>query len=762
MYGPPNSSTSGGKAGLRDAEFMGLIPRAVNEIFDLNARSRGETIDFKVYCSFVQIYNENLFDMLRDSSMVSPLSIREDKKEIYVQGLSEYHVQSVADTLQLLKIAEENRAIRETHMNQFSSRSHSIFQIYVEQKRLAEDGGEISYRAKFNLVDLAGSEKWNTKTHMRDAHIAEMTNINLSLHTLGKCISSLAQISILKEKEAAQREREHLKSQSSLDKSTSFLTLPPSGSATPSKSGTANTRPSTVQTSGSIHVPYRDSKLTRLLQDSLGGNARTFLIATVSPARINTEESISTLKFADRAKQVMVSAIVNETRPVDHALVKRLQQEVETLKVLLKKLMDQSASSAANGGGGGVSGISQSTNSLQLSASYSNLFNGGAVPNLSHSTTPQKLSKNNSSFNNSRDDFNSQNALERALNKEQTHSQHLTQKNETLIRELEELRESHSYLIQPTEASLILTTCTALTSQNDSLWTLVEGVQSVMKKFFKYLIEEDDMREKISASFDRLKDLKVAKQTQQGDVDSSVRLLELVARHKGSGGGGGGNNGESGSAGGGMTYAAQQNTVLPSMRQSQEHSLSHNQSLPQLSSSSQSNKQQHNHRYSDQDQTVFEHINNHNTNMLSHSQSVKNHHTASTNSTQQNPVTSSNQIGHNNSNSNNNISNAVNGIPSLSFRVRGSASGSAVSNTNNNSNNNNTHPGSVRSSSNNNWLQQSEEQEGEEERLERELKKAKKKAKKDQKLQQWTKEKEDRAAQELRLVEEEKRAMKDA
>jgi hypothetical protein len=122
---------------------------------------------------------------------------------------------------------------------------------------------------------------------MRDAHIAEMTNINLSLHTLGKCISSLAQISILKEKEAVQKEREHTRSQNSLDKSSSFLTLTPGSSGTPSKANTANanTRPSTVQTSASIHVPYRDSKLTRLLQDSLGGNARTFLIATVSPAR---------------------------------------------------------------------------------------------------------------------------------------------------------------------------------------------------------------------------------------------------------------------------------------------------------------------------------------------------------------------------------------------------------------------------------------------------------------------------------------------
>jgi len=223
--------------------------------------------------------------------MNTPLSIRDNNKEIYVQGLSEYNVKSVADTLQLLKIAEENRAIRETNMNMFSSRSHSIFQIQVEHKKVAEDGGEITYKAKFNLVDLAGSEKWNTKLHMRDEHIAEMTNINLSLHTLGKCISALAQASHKQshhresESRSATREREREasleRSMGSLDHSGSTagsmkdFPVPKSGRY----SGMANNKEPTM------HVPFRESKLTRLLQDSLGGNAKTFLIATVSPAR---------------------------------------------------------------------------------------------------------------------------------------------------------------------------------------------------------------------------------------------------------------------------------------------------------------------------------------------------------------------------------------------------------------------------------------------------------------------------------------------
>jgi kinesin family protein 3/17 len=226
--------------------------------------------------------------------MSNPLSIREDRKEIYVQGLSEYNVKSVADAMQLLKIAEDNRAIRETHMNLFSSRSHSIFQITIEHKKIADDGlGEVSYKAKFNLVDLAGSEKWNTKLYLREEHINEMTNINLSLHTLGKCISALAQISLKKNRDES-RSRKERDIESRLSSMT--LTRQPEGhtGSSLSENSLSTTGGASLSTSslgtksgrtGSMHVPYRESKLTRLLQDCLGGNAKTVLIATISPAR---------------------------------------------------------------------------------------------------------------------------------------------------------------------------------------------------------------------------------------------------------------------------------------------------------------------------------------------------------------------------------------------------------------------------------------------------------------------------------------------
>ena len=297
MFGPQDSyavtqSSYGGANHASLSNSAGVIPRSIVQIFKELGRKDLNITEVTVYVSFVQVYNEQLYDMLRDPRRSASLEIHEEPGVgIYVSGLSEYAVRNAGDCLKLVKMGEENRAIRETHMNTASSRSHSLFQIMVEQKRISAGAeGERVLKSKFNLVDLAGSEKWDTKkeSNMQNDHLSELTNINLSLYTLGRCIAALA-------KNAKSSKEDY-----ALD-----------------------------------HVPFRESKLTRLLQDSLGGNSKTMLIATLSPASDCLEETISTLRFADRAHQVMTFVRLNEKRPVDHALVQRLQSEVSRLRALL-------------------------------------------------------------------------------------------------------------------------------------------------------------------------------------------------------------------------------------------------------------------------------------------------------------------------------------------------------------------------------------------------------------------------------------------
>jgi hypothetical protein len=196
MFGPPGHVQALANGAGRLGPMSGVIPRAIVDVFDRLrslSNSGGGTRDPKgsptnelppppgavtacaVYVSFVQIYNEQVFDMLRDPSRGKPLEIHEDGQGngtgMYVQGLSEYAVGSFADCLELLRLGEENRAIRETHMNQASSRSHSIFTVLVEQTRAGGGQGagaqqERQLRSKFNLVDLAGSEKWDLNQDM--------------------------------------------------------------------------------------------------------------------------------------------------------------------------------------------------------------------------------------------------------------------------------------------------------------------------------------------------------------------------------------------------------------------------------------------------------------------------------------------------------------------------------------------------------------------------------------------------------------------
>ena len=270
----------------------GVIPRAVRDVLAYS-RSKGDSCT--CYVSFMQIYNEQVYDLLRDPTRTVSLTVKENSRlGVYVEGLSEFAVDNEHDVLRLLRVGDNRRAVRATRMNDMSSRSHSVFQMVLEQRR-GEDqenkkgkgntgnnklAGKGVVRSKLNLVDLAGSEKWNVHHNIAQAHISELTNINLSLHTLSRCIEALSK-------------------------------------------------------TNHTYVPYRESKLTRLLQDSLGGSAKTRLFAMMSPSTLSAEEAQATLRFADCAKRVMQHVTIKETRQIDHVLVARLEREVQQLRAKL-------------------------------------------------------------------------------------------------------------------------------------------------------------------------------------------------------------------------------------------------------------------------------------------------------------------------------------------------------------------------------------------------------------------------------------------
>ena len=255
---------------MESYETQGIIPRMVSHVFKHIYKTEGT--DFIIKVSMIEIYQEKIRDLL-DISRVN-LNIREDNiKGIYVDGCSERYVGSEPDVLNLLELGSSNRAQAATNMNEHSSRSHSIFILTINQTNKKEGGSKIG---KLYLVDLAGSEKIS-KTGATGHTLEEAKIINKSLTTLGRVINNL--------------------------------------------------------TDGkSTHVPYRESKLTRVLQESLGGNSKTCLIITCSPSIYNESESLSTLRFGERAKKIKNKPKINK-----EITVAELQKLVEQLKENLKK-----------------------------------------------------------------------------------------------------------------------------------------------------------------------------------------------------------------------------------------------------------------------------------------------------------------------------------------------------------------------------------------------------------------------------------------
>ena len=260
----------------------GIIQRAIEDIFKFIENLSNENTKYIIRVSFLQIYKENITDLLKQEK--KNLHIREDKKKgIIIEDLSEWVVRSPSEFYTLLQNSANNRISANTYMNNFSSRSHALYILTIEQMTTDNKTENTSIKiGKLNLVDLAGSERFKCND-ISPLQLSESININKSLSCLGNVINALT------------------------DK----------------------------KSKGRIYIPYRDSKLTRILQDSLGGNCKTTLLAMISPSAKFFGESLSTLYFAQRAKKIKNKPIINEDMN-ESALIKKYEIQLKNLKLELK------------------------------------------------------------------------------------------------------------------------------------------------------------------------------------------------------------------------------------------------------------------------------------------------------------------------------------------------------------------------------------------------------------------------------------------
>ena len=253
----------------------GIVPRSSEEIFKYIESSQNANTTFMVRASYLQIYNEVISDLLKPDR--GSLQIREEKRRgVFVEGLSEWAVRSSGDICSLMQKGQMTRATASTKMNDISSRSHAVFIIIVEQMTINEYEAKEIKVGKLNLVDLAGSERVRV-TGATGKRLEESKKINQSLSALGNVIAAL-------------------------------------------------TDPRTR-----THIPYRDSKLTRLLEDSLGGNCKTTMMAMISPSIDAFGESLSSLKFANRAKNIRNAPRINEDVD-DKTLLRKYEIELKRLR----------------------------------------------------------------------------------------------------------------------------------------------------------------------------------------------------------------------------------------------------------------------------------------------------------------------------------------------------------------------------------------------------------------------------------------------
>ncbi|CAG4951592.1 unnamed protein product [Colias eurytheme] len=286
-YGQTGAGKSYTMMGRGEDGQEGIIPQICKDLFRRIRQTTSDDLTYSVEVSYMEIYCERVRDLLNPKNKGN-LRVREHPAlGPYVEDLSKLAVMSYQDIYDLIDEGNKARTVAATNMNETSSRSHAVFTIFFTQQRHDKTTNLVSEKvSKISLVDLAGSERADS-TGAKGTRLKEGANINKSLTTLGKVISALAEIA----------------SKSKKSKKADF-------------------------------IPYRDSVLTWLLRENLGGNSKTAMIAAISPADINYDETLSTLRYADRAKQIVCKAVVNED--ANAKLIRELKEEILKLRELLK------------------------------------------------------------------------------------------------------------------------------------------------------------------------------------------------------------------------------------------------------------------------------------------------------------------------------------------------------------------------------------------------------------------------------------------
>ncbi|XP_054031650.1 kinesin-like protein KIF1B isoform X22 [Dryobates pubescens] len=289
-YGQTGAGKSYTMMGKQEESQAGIIPQLCEELFEKINDNSNEEMSYSVEVSYMEIYCERVRDLLNPKNKGN-LRVREHPLlGPYVEDLSKLAVTSYTDIADLMDAGNKARTVAATNMNETSSRSHAVFTIvFTQKKHDTETDLSTEKVSKISLVDLAGSERADS-TGAKGTRLKEGANINKSLTTLGKVISALAEV-------------DNCTNKTKKKKKTDF-------------------------------IPYRDSVLTWLLRENLGGNSRTAMVAALSPADINYDETLSTLRYADRAKQIKCNAVINEDP--NAKLVRELKEEVTRLKDLLR------------------------------------------------------------------------------------------------------------------------------------------------------------------------------------------------------------------------------------------------------------------------------------------------------------------------------------------------------------------------------------------------------------------------------------------